>query len=164
MNETMKHYEENILIQANPVDVFNYADDHRNFSSHMNQSSWMMGGSSMKTEPDDGKGQKVGSHIRMNGKVFGVNLYLDEVITEYDPPNHKAWATVGDVNLLVIDQYKLGFKIIPNGDTSDFRVYIDYGLPKSWKTKLLGQLLSGIYAKWCVKQMVGGVKNQFSSQ
>lgn len=39
------------------------------------------GGGKMETWVDKGKGQKVGSHIKMSGKVFGINLFLDEVIT-----------------------------------------------------------------------------------
>lgn len=39
-----KHYEENIVITIDPVSTFAYADNPKNFSSHMNMSSWMMGG------------------------------------------------------------------------------------------------------------------------
>lgn len=158
-----RHYEETVRVKAKPEQVFAYADDHRNFSSHMNQSSWMMGGGSMKTETDEGNGQKVGSHIKMSGTVFGANLFLDEVIIEHEPPHRKAWETVGDVNLLVIDQYKLGFEITPAADASSLRVYIDYNLPQSWKTRLLGRLFSGMYAAWCVGQMAHGTKEHFES-
>lgn len=40
----LRHDEESLLISASPEDVFAYVDDHKRFSSHMNQSSWMMGG------------------------------------------------------------------------------------------------------------------------
>jgi len=162
--EYSRHYEDTVGVRANPEKVFSYADDIRNLSSHMSQSSWMMGGGSMKTEVDDGKGQKVGSHIKMSGTVFGVNLFLDEVIVEHEPPFHKAWETVGDVNLLVIDQYKLGFEITPDDNVSNLRVYIDYDLPKSWKTKLIGRMFGGTYAKWCVNQMLNGTQNHFKSK
>lgn len=161
MKEYSKHYEESVVIKAKPESVFDYADDHRNFSSHMNSSSGMMGGASMKTEVDEGEGKKVGSHIRMSGKVLGFNLFLDEVIIEHEPPLRKAWETEGKVNLLVIDQYKLGFGIKPLGEESELTVYIDYDLPQSWKTQLLGYVFSGTYAKWCVQQMVSGVGQHF---
>lgn len=156
-----RHYEDAVTLNINPETVFAYADDHRNFSSHMNKSSWMMGGGSMGTDTDEGKGQKVGSHIRMNGTVFGVDLFLDEVIIEHEPPKRKAWETVGDINLLVIDHYKLGFEIEPENTNSRFRVYIDYNLPQSARTRILGYLLGGMYAKWCVNQMINGVKEHF---
>lgn len=159
-----KHYEENTVIKASPESIFSYADGHANLSSHMNQSSWMMGGGRMKTETDEGKGQKVGSHIRMHGSVLGINLYLDEVITEHEPPHRKAWETVGEVNLLVIDRYRLGFEIKPTNDFSNLRVYIVYDLPKSWITRWLGSLFGGIYAKWCVSQMIKSVEEHFRSK
>lgn len=161
--EYSRHYEDTVVLRAKPEDVFTYADDHKNFSSHMNNSSWMMGGGSMKTETDEGNGQKVGSHIKMKGTVFGANLFLDEIIVEHEPPHRKAWETVGDVNLVVIDQYKLGFEITPAEDISSLRVYIDYNLPQSRKTRLLGRMFSGMYAKWCVGQMANGTKEHFDS-
>ncbi|MDO8715764.1 MAG: SRPBCC family protein [Dehalococcoidales bacterium] len=157
-----KCYEDIVSIKASPEAIFNYADDHTNFSAHMNQSSWMMGGGSMKTELDEGKGTKMGSHIKMRGRVFGINLFLDETITQHEPPYRKAWETVGDVNLLVIDHYRLGFEITPIAQMSEFRVYIDYNLPKSWQTAWLGFIFGGVYAKWCVRQMTNGVSQHFN--
>lgn len=162
--EKARHLEESLTIFASPEAIFAYADDHRNFSAHMNQSSWMMGGSKMETNVDAGEGRKVGSHITMNGRVFGVNLFLDEVITVHEPPRQKEWQTVGNINLVVIDHYTLGFKISPDETGFRFTVYIDYDLPKSWKTKALGILFGGMYAKWCVRQMTQGVYNHFANQ
>lgn len=156
-----RHSEESVVVRADQNAVFAYADNHRNFSSHMNKSSWMMGGGSMNTKTDEGEGKKVGSHIRMDGNVFGINLFLDEVITEHKPPYRKAWETVGKINLLVIDHYTLGFTIEPDKSNSKLTVFIDYNLPKSAKTYWLGILFGNIYAKWCVKQMVNGVKEHF---
>lgn len=115
----------------------------------------------METQFDEGKGQKVGSHIKMSGRVFGINLFLDEVITNHAPPLSKQWKTVGNINLLVIDHYTLGFEIKPRNGNSEFKVYINYSLPKTFKTRWLGILLGRIYAKWCVNQMINGVKEHF---
>lgn len=164
MKEYSRHYEQSVGVSAKRDEVFAFADDHNNFSSHMNQSSWMMGGGSMKTETDEGNGQRVGSHIKMSGKVFGINLFLDEVVIEHEPPNKKTWETVGDVNLLVIDKYKLGFEITQEGEVSNLKVFIDYNLPISQRTKLLGKLFGGMYAKWCVGQMTEGVSSHFGSK
>lgn len=70
------HHENSILIPKTQLKVFEYLDDHTRFSSHMNKSSWMMGGGSMKTTIDQGNFQKVGSHLQMSGKVFGIELFL----------------------------------------------------------------------------------------
>lgn len=159
-----RHYEEQLLVPSSAEKVFAYADDHTNFSSHMNQSSWMMAGGSMHTTVDEGKGQRVGSHIRMKGNILGLHLFLDEVIIEHNPPFRKSWKTIGDINLIVIDHYKLGFTIEPHNDSSKITVYIDYNLPKSFGTRLLGSLFGDIYAQWCVHQMIQGVKEHGTSK
>lgn len=156
-----KHYEQNVVVNTSPENVFAFADDHANLSYHMSQSSWMMGGSRMEAKVDEGKGQKIGSHIVMRGIVFGLKLSLDEVIVKHEPPYHKAWETVNDSSLLVIDHYRLGFDIEPDNCNSRFRVYIDYNLSKSARTRILGCLLGGTYAKWCVNQMTRVVKEYF---
>lgn len=161
--EYSRHYEESVVLKAKPEEVFAYVDDHHKFSSHMNEPSWVMGGSKMETTVDDGYGQRIGSHITMSGKVFGINLFLDEVITKHEPPNQKVWETVGNPRLMVIGSYQLGFELKPvNGGTS-FRVFIDYELPKFLSTRWLGYLFGGMYAKWCVRQMIQGVQEQFKS-
>lgn len=163
MTKSLRHYEETSSIPTSPEELFAYVDDHRRFSSHMNQSSWMMGGGSMNTQTDDKKFQEVGSHIKMEGTVFGITLFLDEVVTQYEPPSRKEWQTVGDLRLIVIDHYKLGFKIVPDNSNSKFRVYIDYDLPRSVSGRLLGYLLGGMYAKWCVRQMLKGASDYFAT-
>ncbi len=158
-----RHFEDNGVIFAPPEKVFDYADDHSNFSAHMAKSSMMMGGGSMKTEVDEGKGQRIGSHIRMKGKVFGVSLYLDEIITRREPPKLKVWETVGSPKLLVIGSYEMGLEISPYNSDSNLKVFINYELPNS-KTRWLGHLFGSIYAKWCVQQMIRGVRNEFNKQ
>lgn len=115
-----RHYEESSLIPASVKQVFEYVDDHSRFSSHMSQSSWMMGGGRMHAQVDAGRGQVVGSHIRLSGKVLGINLFLDEVVTQHDPPYRKAWQTVGTLRLLVIGHYRIGLEINSRNGGSKF--------------------------------------------
>lgn len=161
VSKEMQHFEKNTSINASPNEIFEFVDNHSNFSVHMSKSSWMMAGGKMDIQTDEGKGQKVGSHIRLKGKVLGINLFLDEVITKHEPPFRKAWQTVGDINLLVIGHYKMGLGISPENSHSKFEVYIDYELPKSLRTKWIGYLFGGMYARWCVNQMINGVKEHF---
>lgn len=159
MNKVMKHYEESLFINTPPSELFAYIDDHNRFSSHMSKSSWMMGGGKMETKVDEGHGQAVGSHIRLSGKAFGISISLDEAVTRHDPPFVKIWETVGVPQLLIIGHYIMGIEIKPQDNGSGLRVFIDYDLPISniW----LGKLLSGIYAKWCVSQMIKGASDYF---
>src|SRR3989304_8937752 len=118
----------------------------------MSRSSWMMGGGRMETSVDDRHGQEVGSHIRMNGKFFGIMLSLDEIITRREPPRVKIWETVGTPKLLVIDHYRMKVEIEPQENRSLLHVSIDYNLPT--KNVWIGKLFGGYYAKWCVQQMI----------
>ena len=155
----MKHYEKTILIPSNPENIFNFTDNHANFSAHMNQASWMMGGGRMDISTDEGYGRQIGSHIHMTGKALGISIFLDEVVTDHRPPRIKTWETVGNLRLLVIGHYKMGFEIIPQAEHSSLRVFIDYDLPTAnvW----LGRLFGNFYARWCVAQMIKGVSDHF---
>ncbi len=157
-----RHYEDSVQIPAGAAEIFAFVDDHARLSSHMNKSSWMMGGGRMDTSVDAGSGKKIGSHIRMNGKVFGITISLDEVITHREPPRIKIWETVGTPKLLIIDHYRMKVEIEPQKNVSLLRVSIDYNLPamNAW----LGKLFGGIYAKWCVKQMIKSVREHFDKK
>ena len=155
-----RHYESRVLVKAPAEDVFAYIDDHAHLSSHMSESSWMMGGGRVYTSVDNGNGQRVGSHIRMSGKAFGVKLFLDEVVTRREPPHTKVWETVGDLRLLVIGHYQIGFEVEPQEGKSLLRVYIDYDLPL--KNIWLGRLFGATYAKWCVRQMLKSTRAYFA--
>lgn len=161
MTKSLRHYEETSSISASPEELFAYVDDHKRFSSHMNQSSWMMGGGKMDVSVDGGNGQKVGSHIRLSGTAFGMKLFLDEVVTHHEPPYLKIWETVGIPKLLVVGSYCMGIEIKLQNNGSRLRVYIDYDLPI--RNVWLGELFSGIYAKWCVRQMIKGASDYFAT-
>ncbi|MDO8560081.1 MAG: SRPBCC family protein [bacterium] len=154
-----RHYELALPVAAQPPAVFAFADDHASFSSHMNKPSWMMGGGRMEVVLDEGRGQRVGSHIRLQGRVFGLPLSLDEVVTRHEPPRVKTWETVGTPQLLVVGNYRMGIEIAPQGSGSTLRVFIDYDLPA--KNAWLGRLFGGMYAQWCVRQMSNDVRDHF---
>ena len=160
MTKSLRHYEETSSIPTSPEELFAYVDDHKRFSSHMNKSSWMMGGGKMDVSVDEGNGQKIGSHIRLSGIAFGMKLFLDEIVTHHEPPHLKIWETVGIPKLLVVGAYRMGIEIKPQDNGSRLRVYIDYDLPihNVW----LGELFSGMYAKWCVRQMIKGASDYFA--
>jgi len=158
----MRHYEKSIFISTDPETLFAYANDHSRFSSHMSQSSWMMGGGKMDMQMDNGRGRAVGSHIRLKGYAFGIKLFLDEVITQYDPPRRKAWQTVGSLKLLVIGHYLMGMDIAAQNKGSTIKVFIDYELPEALSSRWIGYLFGGIYAKWCVGQMLRDIQKHFN--
>lgn len=82
-----------------------------------------------------------------------------EVIVRYEPPYLKEWETVGTPKLLIIGSYRMGIEIKNHNQGSLLRVFIDYDPPKvnAW----LGKLFGGMYARWCVRQMIKDTYNNF---
>lgn len=138
------------FIDAPIARVFAALDDHRSLSSHMSERSWRMGWGRMETVLDAQQGKAVGAHIIMRGRVLGIPLQLDEVVTAREPPYRKQWETVGIPQLLVIGAYRMGFELTANRARSRLRVTIDYDVPPG----VLGRMFGGAYARWCVRQMV----------
>ncbi len=159
-----RHYEESAILPARANDIFSYVDDFSRLSSHMSRSSAMMMGGGMDMSFDAARGQAVGSHVGMKGRVMGIDVFLEEVVTEREPPRHKAWETVGSVQLLVIGNYRFGFDIMDGNNASELRVFIDYDLPATPASRWLGYLLGKMYAKWCVQQMLNSARDHFAVQ
>lgn len=155
-------HDESVALVDAPADrVFAYLDDPKALSAHMGKSSAMMMGSRMSMKVDADDGRVVGSKIRMDGRMLGMSLSLDEVITERLVPFRKAWQTIGVPKLLVIAHYRMGFELTRHGDGSQVRVFIDYRLPSEAPGSWLGRLLGGVYARWCTKQMADGASRHF---
>ena len=160
----LTHRDESSAIVRAPADrVFAYLDDHAQLSSHMSKSSWMMGGGRMKFELDEGLGKKVGSRIRLAGRVLGIELSVEETVTERNPPRGKIWETTGSPKLLVIGHYRMGFELSPRGEDSVLRVFIEYALPVRAPARWLGLLFARYYARWCTQQMVDDAVKHFES-
>jgi len=156
------HFESRGWLAARSDEVFAQLDDHYRLSAHMSRSSWMMGGARMSIETDELRGQSVGSRIRLAGRVLGMRLFLEEAVTERNPPRRKVWQTVGTPRLLIIGDYRMGFEIAPEGEGSRLRVFIDYALPQTPPARWLGRLLAPSYARWCTESMVNDAIEHFS--
>lgn len=148
-----RHLQASASIAASAEKVFARLDDQTRLAEHMGRPSVMMGGGRMTYEFDDGKGQLVGSHIRMGGSAFGLKLDLDEMVTEREPPRHKVWRTVGAPSLIIIGSYVMGFEIDPRPGGSQLTVWIDYALPIRGPGRWI-PAFAAIYGRWCVTQMV----------
>ena len=147
------HFQTDVEVDAPPVEVFALLDDHRRLAAHMTKPSWMMAGSHMTIDIDEKEGHASGSKIVLSGKILGLSLMVEEVVTEYDAPYTKAWATIGSPRLLVIGPYRMGFSIFHRHDGSLLRVSIDYSAPNKGVSRLLGRLFGKSYARWCTNRM-----------
>ncbi len=158
------HFETHAEVEAPPAEVFDLVGDHRRMVAHMTKSSWMMAGSHMTIQMDENEGRAIGSTIALKGKILGLPLSVEEVITEYDPPHSKAWETIGSLRLLVIGSYRMGFAISPRQAGSRLRVFIDYSLPDEGVARLLGLMLGKSYARWCTNRMARDAAKHFQTR
>ena len=147
------HHRSEVDVDADARSLFALLDDHRRLAGHMEKPSLMMAGATMRVETDAQQGQAVGSVIRVIGRVLGMNLAVEEVVTERVPPLRKTWETRGEPRLLVIGPYRMGFTISPQGDRSRLVVFIDYQLPPRGLAHGLGLLFGRAYAAWCTRRM-----------
>ena len=157
-----RHEEHSAPINASAERVFDQLDDQTRLTEHMSKRSWKMGWGKMETVLDAQQGRSVGSHIVLRGRVFGIRLYLDEVVTVREPPLTKTWETIGEPRLLVIGPYRMGFDLTPNDTTAQLRVAIDYDLPTKGISRVLGRLFGRSYAQWCTRQMVRDAQHSFA--
>lgn len=156
------HHESSGLANAPVEQVFAFLDDPQALAAHMGESSMMMLGSRMSITVEAGGGRVIGSKVRMRGRMVGIRLSLEEVITKRQVPATKVWETIGTPELLVISHYRMGFELTRNGASSLVRVYIDYSLPIKPPGSWLGYWLGAVYARWCTRQMVMGVARHFT--
>jgi hypothetical protein len=158
-----RHEEYTSEVTAPIERAFEHLDDQTRLSAHMNKRSWKMGWGRMDLKLDEKRGRAVGSHIILDGRVLGIHLYLDEVITERMPPLRKSWETIGEPRLLVIGSYRMGFELRPVAAGAELRVEIDYDLPRTGIPRLLGSFFGGAYAKWCTKKMALDAQAAFAA-
>lgn len=155
------HHVTETTLPASVQAAFDYLDDFRKLSAHMERPSAMMLGSQMQISTDEGGGRVVGSRVRMSGKVMGIPLSLEEVVTDREPPTRKAWETV-DARLFVIGQYRLGFELEPRAGACELRVFIDYDWPPGTLARRAAALFAKSYARWCTERMAGDATKHFA--
>jgi len=164
------HHESSGPANAPVEQVFAFLDDPKALAAHTGESSMRMPGSRMSIDVDadadadadaDG-GRMIGSKVRMHGRMLGIRLSLEEVITERQVPAMKVWETIGTPEPLVIAHYRMGFELTRNGASSLVRVFIDVSLPIKPPESWFGYWLGAVYARWCTRQMVMGATRHFT--
>lgn len=163
LKQEMHHrFDCSAVIPATPQEVFDHLDDPQRLGAHMSGGSPMMLGGTLRYRLDAGRGREVGSVIRLDGRMMGLAIHVEEVITERVPPVRKIWQTVGTPRMIIIQDYRFGFEIVSTPGGTALRGFIDYTLPRGAAGRLLGFLAGPFYARWCVRGMVEGTRNTFS--
>ena len=159
-----RHHRSEVDVRAEAKVLFAHLDDHRRLAGHMEQPSLMKAGATMRVETDALKGQAVGSVVRITGRVLGVNLAVDGVVTERVLPLRKTWATRGQPQLLVIGSCRIGFTIAAQGDRSRLVMLIDYELPTRGFAHGLALDFSAANAAWCTRRRANDAESTAAHQ
>lgn len=162
MRGTIRHFVRSTPVRATPQEVFDYLDDPERIGAHMSGGSLMMAGGGMRYLLDADRGRTVGSVIRMEGRMAGLSLRVEEAITERLPPARKVWETVGPQRMIVIEDYRLGFETQKAAEGTELRVFIDYTVPSGLAGRILGPILAPLYARWCVSRITDGTREHFA--
>ena len=136
-----------------PEAAFACLDDHRTPARHMTRRDWRMLGSRIEVDVPPGRAA-IGQRMRLHGRIVGLRVFADEVVTEHDPPRHKAWETIGEVRLLAIGPYRMWLDVAPEGDGSRIALGIDYAMPERAPWRWLGSLFGARYVDWCLRMML----------
>jgi hypothetical protein len=153
------HEESSGFVSEVAARVFAMLDDHARWAAHMSKPSWRMGWATMQIIPDPKRLRGVGAAIALRGRVLGLRLSVDEVVTRYEPPFVKEWETTGEPRLLVVGRYRMAFLTSAEREGTTLRVTIDYNRPVSAVSRLLAALFGRMYARWCTSQMVRDAVN-----
>lgn len=160
---TFAHTEEATDVIGAPIaDVFEFLDDQANLSAHMSEPSAMMFGTTMTISMEEDHTRSVGSRFGFEGRVLGLPLRVQEIVSARNPPDSKSWETTNEPVLWVMGRYSMSFDLSPHANGSSMRVRITYDDPQSPFPRFLGLLFGRLYAKWCVSQMIRDTRKHFA--
>jgi len=112
------HFEQSVALGECASIVFEHLDDFERLGAHMMRSSAMMAGSRMRYEFDEARGRAEHALVHLRGSMLGLTLAIDEEVVEHNPPFAKAWQTIGTPRMLVLDSYRMGYRLEPRGNAS----------------------------------------------
>jgi hypothetical protein len=158
-NNDTKYYQQQMIINGLPDEVFTFMDDIRNTGKHMTDNSGAMAGSKLKIEWLSDNKTGLGTNYRWMGTVMGMKMDFTVEVSKWVEGKEKVWGTVGNAKMIVIDWFEMHLEMMPdNGVKSKAKLSIKYTKHKGF----LGFLLSKAYSKWCVKSMLKDTRKHFN--
>jgi hypothetical protein len=155
----MKSFQKSIEINASPEAIFQFMDDIENTGMHMMKSNSAMMGSKLTLEWITEQRTGVKTRLRWKGNVVCFPLDFTVEVTKWIFAKEKAWETIGDVKLIILNWYRMYLKLtpLPNGATQT-ELGIFYTIPGK---NILAFLLSKRYATLCVESMLNDTSKHF---
>ena len=143
---------------ALPGEVFDLIDDLGITGMHMTKSSMALMGSKLDlnylTEHHTGPGSK----YRWTGKMIGIKMDFTVEVTKWIYGVEKSWETIGEARMIIYSWFRMHLLLRNQNGGAVAELSITYEKPIQWYLKILSFLFAGLYARWCLKNMLSDSK------
>ena len=143
-----------------PEKVFAQMDDFSKTGMHMSESSMMMMGSKLKLEQLSPNPAGVDAKYHWYGRMMGMTIDFNEIVTKWQPPKLKEWETVGKAKIIIMSWYRMWFEITPAENGTIAKLSISYLPPTPWFYKILSFFFAKLYCNWCLNNMLNDTRNE----
>jgi hypothetical protein len=120
----------------------------------MSRPSLAMAGGRLRVERLSANTTGEGATYRSWGRVLGLRIDFTTTVVRWVMDREKVWRTTGEPRLVVIRHFEMRFATAPLDGGTDLTLALAYDLPARGAGWLLGRLLAGPYARWCVRRIV----------
>jgi len=150
----MKTFQETVLIDAPPHDVFMFMDDITHSGMHMSKRSMAMMGGRLNLELLSPNSTGPDVSYRWRGRAMGLPIDFTVVVTKWIEGKERIWETIGDPKVIVIGWFQMFLNLTQTDGKTSATLGITYDQPRGLLGKLLCVLLGPWYAKWCLHSML----------
>ncbi len=154
-----KEVKRNIIINANPEQVFAFMDDIENTGMHMTNTNAPLMGGKIKIHWLSENKTGLGAKYKWLGNVMGMKMDFTVEVTKWTQGKVKIWETTGNPKMIVLEWFRMFLLLSPiNHGNTQAELSIYYTKSKG---NILHFLLAKSYALWCVKSMLNDTKKHF---
>ena len=133
-------------LAATPDRVFAALNDHTLIRQ------WMPG--LVRFEPLTPEVSGVGSQWRETRKMFGHEATEVFEVTAQEPPRRLSLMCDGRKGSSGKGEYRFDYRLEPIGSGTRLSIDTAVDMPGGWFTRLMGKLLTGMFKKMCMKDMM----------
>lgn len=97
--------------------------------------------------------RSIGSRFGFTGRILGIPLRVDEIVTGREPPTRKTWETTKEPTLWVIGRHEMGLQLSDRNGRAQLNVYIRNTSPPAgssacWAWHLVEPVDAEAPARW----------------
>ena len=139
-------------------------DDFSKTGIHMSERSMMMMGSKLKLKQLSTNAAGAGANYRWYGKMIGMAIDFNQIVTKWHPPKLKEWETIGEAKIIIMSWYRMWFEITPANNGTNTKISISYLPPKELFYKILSFFFANWYCNWCLNNMLNDTKKNLENK